>query len=83
MTSAHRILFGFLLLLAICAAAWGDTIHFKNGTSITVDKAVENGPNVDYFVGATKYTVPKSSVERIEHESGLGISIGSTSKPIW
>jgi tetratricopeptide (TPR) repeat protein len=80
MMSAQRIVPSFLLLLAICAAAWGDTIHFKNGTSINVDKAVANGPNVDYFVGATKYTVPKSSVERIEQESGLGISIGSTSK---
>lgn len=78
--SAQQILSGFLLLLAICVAACGDTLHFKNGTSITVDKAVENGPNMDYFVGATKYTVPRSSVERIDHDSGLGISIGSTAK---
>lgn len=69
-----------ILLLAISASAWADTIHFKNGTFITVDKAVENGANVDYFMGATKYTVPKSSVERIDRDPGLGISIGSTSQ---
>src|SRR5690242_7947168 len=68
-----------LLMLAV-ASAWADTIHFKNGTFITVDKAVENGANVDYFMGATKYTVPKSSVERIDREQGPGISIGSTSQ---
>ena len=68
-----------LLLLAV-ASAWADTIHFKNGTFITVDKAVENGANVDYFMGATKYTVPKSLVERIDREQGPGISIGSTSQ---
>ena len=70
------------LLLAVVAAPYvlADTIHFKNGTFITVDKAVENGASVDYFLGATKYTVPKSSVERIEHVSGVGISIGSTAQ---
>jgi hypothetical protein len=74
-----RIL-SILLLFAFSCCAWADTIHFKNGTFITVDKVVENGDNVDYFLGATKYTVPKSSVERIDHDSGLGISIGSTSQ---
>jgi len=78
--SVHRILTGFLLLLAVCASAGADTIHFKNGTFITVDKVVENGASVDYFVGTTRYTVPKSSVERIDHDSGLGISIGSTAQ---
>jgi len=76
--SRARIL-ATLLLLAV-ASAGADTIHFKNGTFITVDKVVENGANVDYFMGATKYTVPKFSVERIDREQGPGISIGSTSQ---
>lgn len=74
-----RIFFAFLLLAAV-PGLLADTIHFKNGTFITVDKAVENGANVDYFVGSTKYTVPKSSIAHIDHDSGLGISIGSTAQ---
>jgi tetratricopeptide (TPR) repeat protein len=77
--SNGRILLTFLVF-AITSFARADTIHFKNGTFITVDKAVENGANVDYFMGATKYTVPKSLVERIDREQGPGISIGSTSQ---
>jgi len=69
-----------LVLILLVSVASADTIHFKNGTFITVDKVVENGANFDYFVGATKYTVPKSSVERIDHDSGPGISIGSTAQ---
>lgn len=49
--SLHRILFSLLLLFAISPAVFADTIHFKNGTFVTVDKAVENGANVDYFIG--------------------------------
>ena len=74
-----RILSTFLLFTFSCSA-WADTIHFKNGTFITVDKAVENGANVDYFMGATRYTVPRSSVESIDHDKGMGISIGSTAQ---
>ena len=76
----RRLLSGLLLLLAFSAPLPADIIHFKNGTFITVDKTVENGAQVDYFIGATRYTVPKSSIERIDRESGLGISIGSTSQ---
>ena len=78
--SVRCILLSLLLLVALSPAVFADTIHFKNGTFITVDKAVENGANVDYFIGATKYTVPKSSVERIDRGQGLGISIGSTAQ---
>ena len=78
--SVHRIPISLLLLFALSPAVFADTIHFKNGTFITVDKAVENGVNVDYFIGATKYTVPKASVERIDRDQGLGISIGSTAQ---
>lgn len=76
----RRNIISVVLLVALAPVALADTIHFKNGTFITVDKAVENGARVDYSVGATKYTVPKSSVERIDHASGLGISIGSTTQ---
>ena len=76
----NRILAGLLLLLTASPFLRADTVRFKNGTFITVDKAVENGANVDYFIGSTKYSVPKSSVERIEHQPGPGISIGSTAQ---
>lgn len=78
--SVPRLFFGLLLLFAVVPAVLADTIHFKNGTFITVDKVVENGSNVEYFIGATKYTVSKSSVERIDHDKDLGISIGSTAQ---
>jgi hypothetical protein len=69
-----------LVLCVLSTVVWADTIHFKNGTFIAVDRVVENGVNVEYFLGATKYIVPKTSVERIEHDSGIGISIGSTAQ---
>ena len=78
--SVNRITIGLLLLLTTASFVCADTVHFKNGTFITVDKAVENGANVDYFIGSTKYTVPKASVERIDHDQGLGISIGSSAQ---
>ena len=61
------------------ALGWADTLHFKNGTFIQVDRAVENGDQIDYWVGSTKYSIPKSEVVKVEKDTGPAISIGSQS----
>jgi tetratricopeptide (TPR) repeat protein len=61
------------------AHGWADTLHFKNGTYLQVDKAVDNGDQIDYWVGSTKYSVPKSEIEKIEKSTGPGISLGTQS----
>jgi Tfp pilus assembly protein PilF len=64
-------------LLLLAAAGWADTIHFKNGAYIQVERAVEKGDQIEYWMGSTKYSIPKSQVERIEKGGGPSISIGS------
>jgi len=72
------------VIVAVCGVlsiglTWADTLRFKNGTYIQVDKAVENGDHVDYWVGSTKYSLPRTDIEKIEKDSGPGISVGSQS----
>jgi tetratricopeptide (TPR) repeat protein len=63
------------LLLSIASAAGADTVYLKNGTSLTVDRARDKGDHIEYVMGGTTYTLPKSQVLRIE--SGKpGVSIG-------
>jgi tetratricopeptide (TPR) repeat protein len=63
------------LMLEICRA---DAIHLKNGTTISADKIVEKNDRVEYTVGGTAYSVPKSSVSSIDHGTAFGISIGTS-----
>ena len=42
-----------------------DTIHFKNGAYIEVDKASEKDGQIEYWLGSTKYTIPSTKVEKI------------------
>jgi len=42
-----------------------DTIRFKNGAYIEVDKASEKDGQIEYWMGSTKYTIPKAKVEKI------------------
>jgi tetratricopeptide (TPR) repeat protein len=63
------------LLAATATLAAADTIYLKNGTSLSVDRARENGDKVEYTMGGSRYTLPKSSVLRIE-AGAPGISIG-------
>jgi Flp pilus assembly protein TadD len=71
-----RALIAFLLL---AAAAPADTIFLSNGTSLTVDRARDQGDKVEYVMGGTTYTLPKSSVLRIE-TGGPSVSIGPVVK---
>ncbi len=65
------------ILLLATAAGWADTIHFKNGAYIEVERAAEKGDQVEYWMGSTRYSIPKAQVERIEKGGGPSIAIGS------
>ncbi|HZR33601.1 MAG TPA: hypothetical protein VFA76_17280 [Terriglobales bacterium] len=73
-----RWFFSIGLVLSLTCIACADTIYFKNGTSIQIDKATEKDGKIEYFIGSTRYTIPQTSVQRVEHSGGLGISIGSS-----
>jgi tetratricopeptide (TPR) repeat protein len=64
-----------LFLLVLPAAA--DTIRLKNGTAITADRVTEQGDQVFYVLGATTYSIPRASVERIEPSGSFGVSVGT------
>jgi tetratricopeptide (TPR) repeat protein len=66
------------LLILLLGTGWADSIHLKNGTTISADKVTEKGDQVEYSVGSTHYFLPKSSVSSIERSSMFGISIGTS-----
>lgn len=66
----------FLLLLAANVLV-ADTIYFKNGAYIEVDRASEKDGQVEYFLGSTKYTIPTSKVQKIVHGGAPAITFGS------
>jgi tetratricopeptide (TPR) repeat protein len=74
-----RAILAVCSILVVSAVGWGDTLRFKNGTYIQVDRAVENGDQVDYWLGSTKYSIPRLEIEKIEKNSGPSISLGSQS----
>ncbi|MBV9277038.1 MAG: tetratricopeptide repeat protein, partial [Candidatus Eremiobacteraeota bacterium] len=63
-----------LAIFAIATAS-ADTVYLKNGTSLTVDRARDKGDTIEYVMGGTTYTLPKSSVLRIESGRPM-VSIG-------
>lgn len=65
-----------LLLLAPLTLASADNIHLQNGGVIVADSAREKGDQLEYVVGATRYSIPKASVRSVEAGSGLSVSIG-------
>ena len=73
-----------VVLLALQAFLWADRIHLKDGTTLTADSVTESHDRVDYTVGGTGYSLPKSSVSSIERgtSTSFGISIG-TSQSGW
>jgi hypothetical protein len=54
-----------------------DTILFKNGAYIEVDKASEKDGQIEYWMGSTTYTIPKTKVEKIVEGGGPSITLGS------
>jgi tetratricopeptide (TPR) repeat protein len=62
-----------LFLLALSCTA--DTLYLRNGISLNVSGVREVGDHIEYTVGATRYTIAKSEVERIEKERNGGLAV--------
>lgn len=60
------------LSASFCCA---DTIRLKNGTSITADRTTEKAGVLEYFIGATRYTLPMTDVAGIDRNSSFGITV--------
>ena len=65
----------FLLLATNLVVA--DTIHFKNGAYIEVDRASEKNGQIEYWMGNTRYTIPATKVEKITKGGGPSITLGT------
>jgi len=64
---------GIFLLAGTCAA---DTIYLKSGISLHADSVSESDDTLTYTVGATRYSLPKSSVAKVDHAStSLGVTV--------
>ena len=66
-----QLLCGILLAASLCPA---DIIRLKNGRSIVVDSATDNGKTVQYAVGDDTYTISKNLVDRIDTGGVPGVS---------
>jgi tetratricopeptide (TPR) repeat protein len=58
----------FLALLLLALSCSADTLYLKNGISLTVSGVREVGEKIEYTIGATRYTIAKSAVDRIEKD---------------
>lgn len=56
------------LALAVSASAAADTIVLKNGRRIVAENVTDDGARVTYQTPAGQLSIPKSIVERIEHD---------------
>lgn len=59
-----------LLLLLLALSCPADTLYLKNGISLSVSGVREVGGKIEYTVGATRYLIDKSAVERVEKDGG-------------
>ncbi len=64
----------FFLAINILSA---DSIYFKNGAYIEVEKASEKDGQIEYWLGSTRYTIPSTKVEKVVKGSGPTITFGS------
>ncbi|HEV3205934.1 MAG TPA: peptidase MA family metallohydrolase [Terriglobales bacterium] len=53
-----------------------DTIYFKNGAYIEVDKVSEKDGQIEYWVGSTRYTILNTKVQKIVKGDGPSITLG-------
>lgn len=60
----RRVLTAFILLSS--AACFAETIHLKNGRTITAENVREVDGRIEYQIRDNTYRIPKSIVERIE-----------------
>jgi tetratricopeptide (TPR) repeat protein len=66
MASAARIA---LLFVFVCSCAQADTIVLKNGRRIVADGVTDDGEHISYQTSAGQMSLPKSIVERVEHDN--------------
>lgn len=66
------------LAVSLLGIGRADSIHLKNGTTISCDKATEKADQVEYNIGATHYSIPKASVRSIETGKTFGFSVGTS-----
>jgi tetratricopeptide (TPR) repeat protein len=76
-----RALSKLTIILFVASLACADTIYLRSGISIQASQVREVGDNVEYVVGSTKYTIPKSSIWKIERPTDMKISVGGSSAP--
>ena len=57
-----------LLALAVSSATTADTIVLKNGRRITAENVTEDATRVTYLTPAGELSIPRSIVERIDHD---------------
>jgi tetratricopeptide (TPR) repeat protein len=70
------------MLMTLLGTSRADTIHLKDGTSVSATNITEKDGQVQYSAGGAQHSVPKSSVSSIEHGESFGLTIG-TSKNGW
>ena len=58
-----------------------DTIHLKNGRTITADHVTEKGNHYEYDIGDDSYAIPKSAVDRVD-AGGMPVHSASGSMKI-
>jgi len=61
-----RLRVTILFISVVAVASWADTIHLKNGRTITADHVREKGNHYEYDVGDDSYAIPKSLVDRVD-----------------
>ena len=61
-----RLRVTILFIPIVAVASWADTIHLKNGRTITADHVREKGNHYEYDVGDDSYAIPKSLVDRVD-----------------
>jgi tetratricopeptide (TPR) repeat protein len=65
----------------VSSSAAADTIILKNGRRIVASEVTEDNGHVTYQTPAGQFSIPKSIVERIEHDSFSYSSASSASAP--
>src|SRR5207237_3169041 len=78
MANLRKTLFAFCSSFLLATnMLMADTIRFKNGSYIEVDNASEKDGQIEYWMGSTRYTIPKTKIEKIVKGGGPSITLGS------
>src|SRR6266566_1671966 len=71
MANLRKTLFAFCSSFLLATnMLMADTIRFKNGAYIEVDNASEKDGQIEYWMGSTRYTIPKTKIEKIVKGGG-------------